>query len=95
MKRLSFAPAALADLRDITLYIAEDYPERALSFVAELEARAMIGATQPQLYRERVEIAVGVRAVPHGRYLLYFRELGDEVRIVRVLHGTRPFRESV
>jgi toxin ParE1/3/4 len=95
MKRLCFAPAALADLRDITLYIAEDNPDRAFSFVAELEERARAAATNPHHYRERPEIAEGIRAVPHGRYLLYFRDLGDEVRIVRVLHGAKQLRGTV
>ena len=25
----------------------------------------------------------------HGRYLIFFLEVGDEVRVVRVLHGAR------
>lgn len=34
-------------------------------------------------------IADGLRSITHGRYLLFFRDLADEVRIVRVLHGAR------
>ena len=40
MKRLGFAPEAVADLREIALYIAADDPDRALTFVAELEQKA-------------------------------------------------------
>ncbi|MBO0906214.1 type II toxin-antitoxin system RelE/ParE family toxin [Jiella sonneratiae] len=44
MKRLAYSPEALADLRDIALYIAEDNPDRAMSFVAELERKAALAA---------------------------------------------------
>ncbi|WP_075223121.1 type II toxin-antitoxin system RelE/ParE family toxin [Acuticoccus yangtzensis] len=89
MKRLGYAPTALADLRDIALYIAEDDPDRALSFVAELERTAALAAERPASFRERSDIAPGLRVVVHGRYLIFFRELAEEVRIVRVLHGAR------
>ncbi|GBQ25592.1 plasmid stabilization system [Gluconacetobacter sacchari DSM 12717] len=89
MKRLGFAPAARADLLEIALYIAEDNPERAMSFVAELEAKAATAAQHPGSFPARDEISPGLRVVVHGRYVLFFRELADEVRIVRVLHGAR------
>ena len=36
--KVNFSPAAQTDLLDIALYIAQDNPKRALSFVDELEA---------------------------------------------------------
>ena len=89
MKRLGYAPEALADLRDIAFYIAEDDPDRALSFVAELERKAADAATRPTSFRERIEISPGLRAVVHGRYLICFRDTADEVRIVRIVHSAR------
>ncbi len=89
MRLLTFSPAARADLLAIARYIAEDNPERALSFVAELEARAAQAAERPSSFPVRDDIAPGLRTIRHGRYLLFFRELGEEVRIVRVLHGAR------
>jgi len=47
MKLLTFSPAACADLLAIARYNAEDNPERALSFVAELEARAAQAGERP------------------------------------------------
>jgi len=82
-------PEALADLREIALYIAEDNPERALTFVSELEHKARDAASRPTSFRERADISPGVRAVRHGRYLIFFRDLDEEVRIVRVVHGAR------
>lgn len=89
MKRLGFAPEALNDLRDIVLFIAEDDPDRALSFVAELERVAADAAARPASFRERREIGPGLRAASHGRYRIFFRDLPDEVRVVRVLHSAR------
>lgn len=72
MKRLGLAPEAVADLNEIALYIAEDHPERALTFIAELEQKAAQAALRPSSFRERPEIAPGPRAIAHGRYLIFF-----------------------
>ena len=89
MKPLGYAPEALADLREIALYIADDNPGRALTFIAELERRAAEAASRPLSFRERPEISPGLRAIGHGRYLIFFRDMEDEVRVVRVVHGAR------
>ena len=89
MKRLGFAPEALADLREIASYIADDYPDRAITFVVELERKAAEAASRPLSFRERADISPGLRSAPHGRYLIFFRVVGDEVRIIRIIHGAR------
>jgi toxin ParE1/3/4 len=89
VKPLAFAPEARSDLIEIARYIAEDNPERAITFVDELEAKARQTAERPRSFPARDDVSPGLRAVRHGRYLLFFRELGDEVRIVRILHGKR------
>lgn len=89
MKRVEVAPAALGDLRAIALYIADDNPDRAESFVAELEARFAAIGERPLSFPARDEIGPGLRGATHGRYRILFRDLGDRVRIVRVLHAAR------
>ena len=64
----------------------------ALSFVAELEAKAVQAAERPASFPARDDIGPGLRVAFHGRYLLFFRDLADEVRIVRILHGARDLR---
>ncbi|MFZ4411283.1 MAG: type II toxin-antitoxin system RelE/ParE family toxin [Paracraurococcus sp.] len=95
MKRLVFSPAARADLVAIALYIAEDNPDRAFSFVAELEAKAHQAAERPASFPARDDVCPGLRAARHGRYLLFFRESLEEVRIVRVLHGARDLPRMI
>jgi toxin ParE1/3/4 len=89
MKRLVFSPAARTDLREILAYTAEDNPVRALSFVAELEAKAFQTAQRPLSFPARDDLSKGIRSARHGRYLILFRDLPDVVRIVRVVHMAR------
>ena len=89
MPRLVVLPAAREDLIGIGDFIARDNPVRALSFVAELEARMHQVAERPESFPARGDLHEGLRAARHGRYLIFFLPLDDEVRIVRVLHGAR------
>ena len=95
MKRLVFSPAARADLVAIAVYIAEDSPDRAATFLAELETKASQASERPASFPARDDVSVGLRAARHGRYLLFFREAPDEVRIVRVLHGARDLPRAI
>lgn len=89
MTRLTYSPAALSDLRAIALYIAEDDPERALSFVAELRFKAAQAAERPKSFPARDDLNPGLRVARHGRYLIFFQIEENSVYIVRVLHGAR------
>lgn len=89
MFRLVVLPAAKADLIEIGDFIAADNPPRALTFVAEIEARLLKILDMPGASLRRDELHPGLRSVRYGRYGIYFMEAGDEVRIVRVLHTSR------
>ena len=92
MKRLVYLPAAVADLKAITLFIADDNPDRAISFVDELQSIAAEAAQRPASFPARDDLAPGLRAARHGRYLIFFQEIADEIQIVRVLHGARDLQ---
>ena len=78
--RVVFTPEAEASLERIGDYIAQDSPGRAVSFIAELaEAFPLV----PRYAK------LGVRRLPHGRYLILYRPRGDCVIILRVVHGAR------
>lgn len=94
MKQLIFAPLARDDLLAIGLHIGNDDPDRALSFINELEARAAKAAEQPRAYPLRTDMAPGLRSLVHGRYLILFRETQDEVRIERAQHGARDLKRA-
>ncbi len=89
MARLVILPAARADLIEIGDFIAQDDPRRATSFVVEIERKMREAAERPMSFPARDELHEGLRMARHGRYLIFFVEQGDEVRVVRVLHGAR------
>lgn len=95
MPRLVVLPAAKADLIEIGDYIAADNPPRALSFVAEIEARMLKILEMPSASLRRDDLHPGLRSVRYGRYGIYFIEVEDEVRIVRVLHTSRDVEAVV
>jgi toxin ParE1/3/4 len=93
--RLVILPAARADLIEIGDFIALDNPERALSFLAELERVMHAAAERPGSFPARDDLYPGLRATRHGRYLIFFVEAGREVQVVRVLHGARDLSSAL
>jgi toxin ParE1/3/4 len=53
--------------------IRADSPQRAISFIFELERKAYSIARRPPIYRLRPEIAPDVRLAVHGNYVILFR----------------------
>lgn len=89
MKQLIVKARARLDIRAIAEFIARDNPARAVSFIDELLERMMAAAERPNSFRERGEWGPGIRSVLHHRYHIVFREAGDTVIILRVLHGAQ------
>ena len=87
--RVTFSEAANDDLLDIAVYIAQDNPTRALSFVAEIEDQCQTLARMPHKGTQRPELGEELRVLPHGRYLAFYQVKGDQVRILRILHSAR------
>jgi toxin ParE1/3/4 len=88
MPRILKRPLARTDLEEIWDFIADHSQERADSFVDRLDESIQTLALNPNLGRQRNELAEGLRSFPVGRYLIYF-PLPDGIDIVRVLHGSR------
>jgi len=81
---------ALANLIAIAEYIEKDSPERAKSFVLELQAKTNNLAEFPGMGRPgRV---IGTRElVIHPNYIVPYRMRGDVVEILRVQHAARKW----
>jgi toxin ParE1/3/4 len=62
VRRLSILPAARVDLIEIGDFIATDNPDRAVSFVAEIEAKIIKVATRPESFPARDELHEGLRS---------------------------------
>jgi toxin ParE1/3/4 len=87
--RVLLTVQAELDLEEIGDYIAADNPERALSFVSEIQAHCERIAKVPHAYPAWPELGEGLRCCAHGRYLIVFQPVTEEVLIVRILHGAR------
>ena len=63
--------------------------ERAPSFVDELEAKCLRLGQVSGIGTARPELGDGLRMLPHGNYLIFYRDHERGLRIERVMHGAR------
>lgn len=77
------------DLLEIASYIARDNPNRAYSFVDELESACGTLAGQPDKGAPRFGLRQGLRVLLYGRYLIAYVNVDGAVRVERVLHSAR------
>ena len=89
--KVTFSPKALAALREIHAYIAEDSPRAAGEVIAYIENLCLKLADFPGI--GRATGLEGIRGVPAVRYLylVFYKvlEQTQEVRILRIRHGAR------
>ena len=89
MARVFFTRAARDDLIDIWTHIAEDDPSAADRVLDRLDEVASHLADNPQMGPARDDIRPGLRYLVSGSYLLLYRIVGDDIEIVRAVHGRR------
>jgi toxin ParE1/3/4 len=95
MKTVFFNSVAVADLEEIVSYITQDSVVSADNVRLDIFDTAESLGHQPGLgVRPRFSAPrfTGIRFVPSQRYptyLLFYRELPNEVEVLRVLHGSR------
>lgn len=80
------------DLEHIADYIAEDNPERALTFVQDLRECCENLAAMPKRFPlvPRYEHA-GIRRRVHGAYLIFYRVGASELEIIHILNGAMNY----
>ncbi len=87
--RVELSAYVETDLDEIATYIAADHPARAVTFLDEIETLFKRIGEHPRIYQLRQDIRPDVRLASHGRYVIMFRILTDQVLIERVIHGSR------
>lgn len=96
MNKLHLAPAAQDDLAGIKAYITEELenPQAALSTVANitkairmLREHARIGTPLSSVS----DINSDYRYLTSGSYMIFYRAIGKEIFIDRVLYGRRDY----
>lgn len=88
---LIVSPQAEPDLLDIWLHIANDSPINADHFLDHINEQAQNLVEFPKAGKLRPELAQALRCFPIERYLLFYREQGSTIELVRVLHAARDF----
>ena len=89
MPRVFFTRAAREDLIGIWTHIAADDPAAADRVLDRLDAATAHLTENPQMGPARDDIRPGLRYLVSGSYLLLYRVVGDDIEIVRAVHGRR------
>lgn len=97
MFKLIYAVEADNDLQAIYDYIAKDNPDRAVSYLGEIEKQILRLKEFPNIGHESKysELkALGVRILPFDDYLIFHtvNERNNIINIVRVLHGSTDYK---
>jgi toxin ParE1/3/4 len=90
MIRVVLSKDARQDLRSIFRYWAErasfEVAERIVDRILE---RFGLIAKFPELGRHSDEISEGLLRITAGQYVIYFRKVLGNIRVLRILHGAR------
>jgi len=92
MAKVTWTEQALDDLNSICLFIARDsfkyanlFSNRAFEAADRLELFPKSGRVVPELNRE------DIREIILGNYRIIYRIITDEVEVLTVHHGAKPF----
>jgi len=89
---LSFAPAAVQDIEEIGDYIQAENPAAARRLISALRVRCDTILDAPRGGPPRSELWPGLRSVAFQRYVIFYTVEGDDVRVERILHGSRDIQ---
>ena len=96
--RIKYAIAAMDDLDAIFDYIAVEDREAAIKLLENID-RAVNHLSEAPYIRMALQsdefgvMAMGYRYIVVSPYLVFYRILGNEVRVGRVLHGRRDWMQ--
>lgn len=86
MKALAFSPAAVADLEHIWNHSAEYWgPDQADRYTDEIRDACLELASGVKQGRP-VDVRSGYLKYATGTHMIYFRDHGDRLDVIRILH---------
>ncbi len=89
MKQPLRTAQAERDLLEIWSFVAGDNLAAADRLIERLEKVLQSLCENPELGRERSELAPLLRSYPFGNYLVFYRITDEHIVVARVLHGAR------
>jgi toxin ParE1/3/4 len=92
MARAHKSRPADRDIDEISGFIARDSIDAALRWIADVDDFFNRIAAAPGMGTAHDAVSKGLRSVPFGNYLVFFRKARGGVEIVRVIHGARKWQ---
>ena len=89
MARVLRTHRAQLDLEEILDDLDAKSPKAAERLADEVDARCRALANFPEMGRARGEIWPDLRSTVVRHYVLFYRLAGDDVEVLRILHGRR------
>jgi toxin ParE1/3/4 len=99
-----FSFRACSDLNEIWESIAlprnffgadSDHLSAAADFADKFEHLCALLPDHPEIGLDRDELHAGVRSVPFQRYVMFYRQRGERIEVLRVLAATRDVAPGV
>lgn len=72
-------------------YLGARNPDAATRLTDRLEAECWQLARHPALGQLRPDLVTGIRFLPVGNYLIFYRESTEGIQVIRILHGARDY----
>ena len=96
MSRYVLSAKAQFDLRDIWNYSFDSWGvSQAERYIGDLRNAIEGIAENPQRGRPCDEICLGHFKILVGSHVIFYREMGDKIAVVRILHQRRNFRRHL
>lgn len=93
MARIIRTRQARTDVLDIWEYIAADNSAAADKLIRRLDEVVRLLAERPALGSPQDKYRLGLRCMPVGNYLVFYDQVPDGIRILRILHGARRWED--
>lgn len=93
--KLRWLSDVLSDLRAIKAYIAEKNPQAASRVIASIRNETKVLLNQPNIGRAERISETRELVISQYPYLVAYREQGDEVHVLAVVHTSRRWTEQL
>ena len=89
MPRIVKSRLSREDYLEIWLYVARDNPAAADRLIQQFDHNLAALARAPKIGRSEEEYSQGLRSLPVGNYLIFYRPIEDGIELARLLHAAR------
>lgn len=96
MKQLAVAAAARDDLRNVARYTERKWgAAQARRYLDALRGRLALLRERPRLGRPREDLAQGLRSLPCGRHVIFYKDTEERIEVIRILHASMDVRRHL